>query len=169
MRQQSSESACGFCATANALKALGFDEVDEATVARWVDRVRRAQHPGLDGLDEWNLGRALTEGAPKRLGLTVRAVHVRDAQLASLALRGALEGGAVAVLAVDPVEREGVYYASHWVSAVGRVGERYLVADSADTEVVLSLTPSQLLLRWEMPGDSPSYYMLVISTHRRTP
>ncbi len=166
MRQQSTESACGFCATANALKALGLHEVDEATVARWVDKVRRAQHPGLDGLDEWNLGRAVSEAAPKRMKLVVRAVHVRDSALAVLALRGALEAGSVAVLAVDPVEHEGAYGASHWISACGRVGDRFLLADSADTEVVLSLSPSQLLLRWEIPGDSPSYYMLVISTTR---
>lgn len=162
MRMQSTEAACGFCATSNALKALGVD-ASEADVARWVDKVRRTENPGVQGLGEMNLGRALTEAAPKRYRLAARALHFPDAEQAVLALRGALEDGAAAVLAVDPEQDEaGNYAASHWVAAVGRLGSRFLIADSADTELVPSLSPSQLLLRWEIPGPSPTFYCLVI-------
>lgn len=159
---QSTEAACGFCATSNALKALGVD-ASESDVARWVNKVRRAEHPGVEGLGEMNLARALTEAAPKRHRLSVRAVSIHDPETALLALRGALEDGAACVLAVDPDQgADGSYGAAHWVAAVGRLGSRFLVADSADTELVPSLSPSQLLLRWEIPGESPTFYCLVI-------
>jgi hypothetical protein len=163
---QSTEAACGFCATANALKALGFDSVDEATVARWVNKVRRAEHPGVQGLGEMNLVRALTEAAPKRLRLTARAMLVHDGPTALAALRGHLEAGAVAVLGVDPDEQDGAMAMSHWVAAVGRVGERFLIADSAETELVVSRSPRQLTTRWELPGTPSTFYAVVVEADR---
>lgn len=41
---------------------------------------------------------------------------------------------------------------SHWVAAVGRLGDRILVADSADNDLVLSYSAEQLVDRWAGPA-----------------
>lgn len=165
MRLQSTQAACGPAAIANALRALDLAATEDK-VAKWIDRVRRAEHPGVEGTGELNLARAVSERAPKAWRLTARSMTLNDPGDAIDALTGATERGCPVVLAVDPEEGPEGWGATHWVAVVGRLGNRFLVSDAADTELVVPLTPAQLLVRWEVPTKPRSYYGLVLSTEK---
>lgn len=158
MLAQSSAASCGPCAVSNALKALGLN-VDEAEVLRWMDRVRGAADPGAEGTGSDLMARALAES---RYRIRVRKLNTPDTAYALLALRGAILDGAVAVLYVDADPDDGDE-TGHWVAAVGISGRRFLVADGADRELVLSYDDDQLTARWETPG----HYALVIARRNR--
>jgi hypothetical protein len=155
MRLQSSEAACGPNSVSNAAKALGLS-VSESDVSTWLDKVRRRDNPAAEGTTEDLLLRSMTEGAPKKLRLRARAFMVHDRAVALGALRGFLEDGAVAVLAVDGD--------THWVAAVGRNGGRFLVADGGDStgEVTLVYSAEQLAARWETAGNPSTYFGIVM-------
>lgn len=90
--------------------------------------------------------------SPKKLYQALRTVdEVSPGMLiearpdvAMLRLEAALRRGRSVILCVDNYE--------HWVAAIGVLGDRVLVADSADNELVLSLTPGEVLGRWEGGG-----------------
>jgi hypothetical protein len=50
----------------------------------------------------------------------------------------------------------------HWVVAFGLLGVSSIhVVDSADTELVQTLTPEELIPRWEGNGKRPYYGIIV--------
>ncbi len=51
---------------------------------------------------------------------------------------------------------------SHWVAVVGKVGARYLVADSAESELVLSLSAEELVERWDSGTGRQRFYGAVL-------
>jgi hypothetical protein len=153
VRLQSSEASCGPNGLANGCKALGVN-VNEEEVVRWIDRVKKA-NPGVAGTTEEELLRAISEGAPKKLRLRARGLLLYSEVEAENALRGVVTSGKVAVLAVD--------CDAHWAVAVGVNGDRFLVVDGAEVELTLSYDWSQLRTRWEVAGNPPKYFGLVLS------
>jgi ABC-type bacteriocin/lantibiotic exporter with double-glycine peptidase domain len=145
MRLQSNQANCGPTALFNAACALGkklsLEECEKAcrTTAT-----------------EGTTARKLAAGA-QRLGL-----HIDDeikegrADVAERALRYWMSMGKVAVITVDAD--------SHWAAVIGTLGrDRYLVADSADNELVLSYGYGELLQRWQTPESRRGFYALVLS------
>jgi hypothetical protein len=148
---QSTEASCGPTGVSNACKALGLN-VSEAAVVAWVDKVKKS-NAGAEGTTEELLTRAITEAAPKKLRLRARGLLVYDETTARDALTGALRRGAV-LLAVDGD--------THWVTAVGLLGDRVLVADGAEAELVVSYSWEQVNARWMVPGNPAKWFGLVI-------
>jgi hypothetical protein len=150
---QSTEAACGPCAISNGCKFLG-PQVEEDEAARWVARVSKVD-AGVQGTTEHEILRAINEGAPKKYRLRARGLAAADGALARDALRGALTRGAVALLAVDGD--------SHWATAIAVNGERYVVVDGAEKEVTVAYTWDQLRARWEVPGNPPTFYAVLVT------
>ncbi len=148
MRLQSGQSTCGQTCAANALRALG-KSVTEDQVA---NRLRRL---ALDGDPANNFG--TTDTQIRRLlesyRVPVRQMEAHEAALGVAALRGELTTGRVVCLAVDNN--------AHWVLAFGVTGSGFQVADSADSEIVVTYTEGQLAARWGASGNPKSYYGLV--------
>jgi hypothetical protein len=96
-----------------------------------------------------------TEGTPpKRLLAAIRVVgrepiriQEKRAEVAILFLSHWLTQGRSAILCVDND--------THWVAAIGLLGDRTLVADPADNELVITLSRQQLADRWG--GDGSCY------------
>lgn len=157
MLGQSSVASCGPCAVSNGLKALGL-QVDEAEVLRWMDRIRGAEDPGSAGTTADLMARALAEC---RFRLRVRKINTPDRDYAVMALRGAMVDGSVAICYVDADPESDD--SGHWVAVVGINGRRFLVADGADRELVLSYDEDQFIARWEVPG----HYALLVARRAR--
>lgn len=153
-RLQQTQASCGPNALSNGCKGLHLNISEEETT-KWVHKVKK-DNVGADGVTEDVMLRAITEGAPKKLCLHARSVLIPDRAIALAALRGLLEDGAVAILAVD--------LDSHWISAVARNGGRFFVADggATDGEVDKVYTPEELAARWENPGDGSGFFMIIM-------
>jgi hypothetical protein len=72
---------------------------------------------------------------------------------AAQGLRRLLNRGIPVILCVDECE--------HWVCAVGTIGTRFLVADSADAELVRSYDATALAERWWHKSKKPYYGVTV--------
>jgi hypothetical protein len=149
MRLQEFKPGCGAGSIANALLAMGehqFQEVIWTVAGGSSDGLA----PGrlLSGLDT--------------LGYLGRELGFRVPGSALRALRRLLGAGTPVILCVDDWE--------HWVTAIGVLGERFLVADPADAEIVLSLSEGDLTRRWfrktKRPVKQPFYG---IAVQRRDP
>jgi hypothetical protein len=103
-------------------------------------------------------GTTMTDGTPPRKIL--RAVskiegcfpvklRERRRDIALLRLKGALDQGRPAVLVWHDSEGNP---GGHWVAAVGMLGGRYLIADAADNELVLSMTVEEVATYWADGG-----------------
>lgn len=142
MRFQSSQASCGPTALYNAGCALGkklsLEECEKAC--------------GTTATDGTPI-RQLRRGAEK-LGLKVM-FEIRESRgdVATMLLEHVLNQGRAAVVAVDGD--------SHWVAAVGMNGSRFLIADSADNELVVSLWDAELGDRWKGAGRK-GFYALVL-------
>jgi hypothetical protein len=156
MRLQATQASCGANSISNACWGLHLD-ISEGEAVRWINKVKR-ENAGADGVTEDLLLRAIVEGAPKRLQLHARAMQTSDAGLALAALRGLLEDGAVAILAVD--------CDSHWVSCYARNGGRFFIADGADSDgrVTIPYTGEELQARWENPIEPAVFFMIAMWT-----
>jgi len=144
MRMQSSQANCGPTALFNAGCALGRKVSLEEC-----EKVCRTS--ATKGTSPLQLGR----GA-RSLGFTVEN-EIREARsdISAMFLRGLVMRGMVPIIAVDAD--------SHWAAVVGVLGGRYLVADSAENELVLSYSEGELLQRWQNPGARKGFYALVLS------
>ena len=130
MRAQDHQYNCGPNALHNALAALGVRRS-----ARELEVV--CGTTAQDGTSQTRLveaARAIRGTKPWVLesGMPAPAIAM---------LRDALHRGRPAVLAVDRDE--------HYIAAIGMLGDRVLVADGANNEVVLSVPDYKLLLRWD--------------------
>ncbi len=127
----------------NALKALGIERSTEEL--------------------EVLLGTTATEGTPtKRLvkgllkmeELNPRVIDEAREMVAHLSLSAALHSGRPVVLCVDDW--------THWVTAIGTLGMgRVLIADSADSELVLATDWPTLMQRWASTAKRP-YWGVVL-------
>lgn len=128
MRMQDTAANCGPASLSNALQALGITR----TQAECETLCRTS---GTDGTTVRGLQNAL-----KSLGRGWEPINERRFDVAHLRLERALRKGFAGILSVDGGE--------HWVAAVGLLGERVLIADPSDNELVLSYAPDALKARW---------------------
>lgn len=157
MRGQSHRNYCGPACVANVLRAFGYDrEATEDRVARKM-KIRPGAH--VDGHPAEGTSERQISAALSAYRLPHEQVDAHDPTIALSALRGALVSGARAILCVDSHE--------HWVAALGVAGDHTVVADPADPEIVLSLSPAELADRWRMAGDPPSYFAILVYPRSR--
>lgn len=142
MRLQDSQAGCGPASMSNALAALG--------IARTIPECEGlCRTTGTEGTSPANLIRALATVE----GVEAAVLSEAREDVAMLRLEAALRRGRPLVLCVDD--------AGHWVAAIGVLGDRVLVADPADNELVLSLAPGELARRWAGPGRFKFYGVIL--------
>jgi ABC-type bacteriocin/lantibiotic exporter with double-glycine peptidase domain len=134
-RFQSYRADCGPSALGNALDALG--------IRRSHDELVSLCGTTADGTTPTQLKRAIT-ALRESCGLTCGELKDTHADVALLRLGAVLSDGRPAILLVDSWE--------HWVAVVGRLGHRYIVADSADLRQTVHYQPADLADRWQHPG-----------------
>lgn len=155
MIYQSTDATCHAAAASNALRALGL-KYEEKQVLEWEDRIRKGGDPAAEGFNGELLSRALAEGCRR---IKVRQIVLKTGDSAFHWLFGTLIKGGSAVLFVD---------GDHWVAAVGVNGNRILVADSGDRELVLSYEEDPLMTRWNDPvPESDSYTAILLERKSR--
>lgn len=132
MRLQDNQANCGPYALKNALAAIGIERTAAELEAACKTSATR-------GTSTANLVRAIA----KIDGLYPVKVLEAKRDVALLRLRFALLQGRPVLLSWCS-ERPG----DHWVAAIGMIGERYLVADAADPELVLSYSVEELEEHW---------------------
>lgn len=128
MRMQDTAANCGPAALSNALDAMGIKRSQDECAAL-------CKTTATEGTSPKKLLAAIT--AVGRKGIVIKE---RRTSVALAFLEGALSRGRSVVLCVDND--------SHWVAAVGLLGDRVLVADSADNDLVLSYDLAGLAKRW---------------------
>ncbi len=132
MRLQDSQANCGPFALKNALEAIG--------IQRSAEELEKA------------CGTSATNGTPTRGILRAASkiegcypVVLREAKrdVALLKLEHAIRRGRPAVIAWCSQSP-----GDHWVAVVGVLGERFLVADAANSDLVISVEVDELEARW---------------------
>ncbi len=128
MRLQDSQANCGPAALSNALSAIGVVRTQEECASL-------AKTSATEGTSTKKLLAAI-----RAVGREPVVINEKRPVVAMLYLGALLAEGRSAVLCVDD--------SSHWVAAIGLLGPRVLVADSADSELVVSITRSELAEWW---------------------
>lgn len=142
MRFQSHASSCGPASASNALSALGIARSEEECSTL-------CGTTATDGTDP----RGLITGLKQIPGCSPAWIREQRGDVAILRLVASLRIGRPVILCVDGYE--------HWVAAVGLLGDRIIVVDSADADLALSYSAGEALERWE--GESrPAFIGLVL-------
>lgn len=129
MRLQDSQANCGSVAVKNALCALGIDRSTEECEILCGTTATQGTPP-----------RKMIKGLESIHELDVQVINEHRQEIAILLLREALRDGRPVILLVDNAE--------HWISAIGLLGERLIIADGADYELVTSNNAEGLQERW---------------------
>jgi ABC-type bacteriocin/lantibiotic exporter with double-glycine peptidase domain len=139
MRLQSTQANCGPASLHNALAALGIARTEDelATLCRTT---------GTEGTSPKNMMKAI-----RALGRAPEVINERRLEVGLLWVEAWLREGRPVILCVDQ--------SSHWVTAIGIMGKRVMVADSADNELVVSYSRAELVERWESDG---RFYGIVV-------
>lgn len=145
MRYQEFKAGCGAGAILNALLALGEHQFQEV--------VHALAEGTSDGIAPASIRNCLDE-----LGYGTAELKFAASPPALRALRRSVRKCAPVIVCVDDWE--------HWVTVIGALGERFLVADPADNELVVSLSTAQFLKRWLKSGKRKAPYY-GISVYRR--
>lgn len=132
MRLQDNQANCGPAALKNALQALGI----ERTMQELEAACKTSATNGTPTKNILAAAKAIEKCKPHKVLEAKRDV-------ALLRLRFALQAGRPVLLSWCSTSP-----GDHWVAAVGMLGERFLVADAADSELVLSLDVKQLEEKW---------------------
>lgn len=132
MRMQDTAANCGPASVSNALQALGI-------VRSQQECETLCKTSGTDGTSARNIIKAV-----QSLGCKGVVVKEKRAAVATLMLRHWLAQGRPSILCVDE--------ASHWVAVIGALGDRILVADPADNELVVSVDSAELVDWWTAAG-----------------
>lgn len=145
-RFQSYRADCGPSALGNALDALG--------IRRSHDELVTLCGTTADGTTPLQLKRAITALRDSCGLMGPGEMKDTHADVALLRLGAVLSDGRPAVLLVDSWE--------HWVAVVGRLGHRYVVADSADLRQTIHSTPADFADRWGYPGVRNGFYGIAL-------
>ncbi len=133
MRGQDSSYNCGPYALLNALRALG--------VQRTASELESACKTTMTlGTSTTKLVKAVNQID----GCMAVRFSERRRDVALLKLRCAIADGRPVILSWQG--------ATHWVAVVGMLGARYLVADAAEAELVLSFTVDEVAALWDEDG-----------------
>lgn len=133
---QDSEANCGVFAVRNALMALGI----ERTSKELEKPLRTTATNGTELRHIVSYLKTMKECNPM-------PIKEKKSDVALLRLEKALRLGRPAVIGWMTEEP-----GDHWVAAVGMLGERYLIADAADMELVLSVSADEVLEKWNAGG-----------------
>ena len=140
---QSDQFSCGAASLVNALRAIG-QSLNIKAAARLA-----GTHP-VNGTTDAGLLRAL-----RNLGFHPQQLSVLDDfHQAIAALRGRLMMGDPVLLSVDNDE--------HWVVAIGIIGQRVIVVDSASGDLTLVVDASTLKSRWMIHHKSHDFYTGIV-------
>ena len=146
MRFQSTAASCGPASLRNALLARG--------IARSEEELARLAGCTTDGTTARGMMRALLLVAKEHHGILPGVLSERRDDIALLKLVAAHRAGCAAILCVDDN--------SHWAVSFGMLGDSiFHLADSADDELVLHLSPEALLSRWKSSLKN-CYYALIV-------
>lgn len=138
---QTNRASCGPASLVNALAALGVSRTEEEMI--------RAAGQTVNGTSAKGLRKALADIG----GMVNAPLRYTSSDVALLSLwHWISERGRPIILCVDDHE--------HWVVAVGYLGGRFVLIDSADNRLVLYYDPKELLERWE--GPTGGYYGLIV-------
>lgn len=129
MKLQDNKYSCGAVALCNALEAAN---IESPAVDAMMKLARTSPEKGTTTK---GMARAL-----ESLSITYEKVRTKDSFAAYSVLVACLSFGSPVLMAVDND--------THWVVAVGVLGSRILLVDSADGAVVQSLNRQQVLDRW---------------------
>jgi hypothetical protein len=91
--------------------------------------------------------RKLLKGAARVNAVSPVRFREKRQDVALMRLRAALQAGNP-VLLVWTTAQPG----DHWVAVVGLLGHRFIVADAAENELVLTYLPGELADRWDSNG-----------------
>lgn len=129
---QDSQANCGPFALKNALTAIGIDRSAE-------ELEKACGTTATNGTPTKGIIRA----ASKIEGCIPVLLREKRTDIALMRLAEALRRGRPVVISWC-TDTPG----DHWVAAVGVLGDRYLIADSGDTELVRSFAVDELEMRW---------------------
>lgn len=135
MRFQRKFWTCGPAAVVNAARALGL-RIAESRIASIAGTNEK------DGTDDG----PLIEGI-RGVGLTAKSLNTEDRGAAWAFVRSSVNDGHPVILCVDDYQ--------HWITVIGVIGDRVIIADSTNTEKnrkengIHSLSRSDLLKRWK--------------------
>lgn len=147
VRYQEHPWSCGPSALVNAARALG-------------KRISEKRVRSLAGCTEAGTDESGLIHAARGLGLTATPHHSADSATAWAFVRSNVLEGRPCLICVDSW--------GHWVTVVGIVGDRVIVADPANTKVnkaengVELFTRPQLLKRWRCPNEAEPFYALAV-------
>jgi ABC-type bacteriocin/lantibiotic exporter with double-glycine peptidase domain len=139
--------SCGPAALVNAARAIGV-RVSEG-------RIRKLAGTTEDGTDEIKL-----IFATRSIGLTATPNHTKDQAAGWAFIRANVLDGRPCLVCIDQW--------SHWVTIIGMIGDRVLLADSANTKKnvsengIHSLSRTDLLKRWRCRDESEPFYAIAI-------
>ena len=143
MRLQSNQASCGAATLYNVCCALGMTGVG-------LDECEKLC--GTTAIDGTSVKQLLK--AANSLGLDYAEIKEGRADVAHLRLTAELGEGRPGALAVDGD--------SHWAAVVGMLGDKRLIADSADNELVISLEANELLSRWYNNGSGRTKFYAAV-------
>lgn len=143
-RYQSNRASCGPAALHNALAALGVERTE--------DELIRLTGQTAAGTGTRGMIKAIRAIESPEHTMVGEAYRWRGERLAKVSLWYHLsEQGRPVILCVDNLD--------HWVAAVGHLGARYIVIDSAEVGLVFHYDWEALGRRW---AQEDNYYGIVV-------
>ncbi len=139
--------SCGPAALVNAARTIGVRVAE--------GRARALAGTTEDGTDEHELILAA-----RGIGLTATPHHSKDQAAAWAFIRANVMDGRPCLICIDQW--------THWVTIVGIVGDRVLLADPANTKKnqsengLHSLSRTDLLRRWRCPNELEPFYAIAV-------
>jgi ABC-type bacteriocin/lantibiotic exporter with double-glycine peptidase domain len=147
VRYQQRAWSCGPAALVNAARSIGV-RISEG-------RARKLAGTTEDGTDEDELIQAA-----RGIGLTATPHHSKDQAAAWAFIRSNVLGGHPCLICIDQW--------THWVTVVGIIGDRILLADPANTKKnagengLHSLSRTDLYKRWRCPNELEPFYAIAV-------
>lgn len=141
MKYQMRKSNCGPAALCNALEAIGIERTQD-------ELGTLSKQTAEGGTSKSNL-----IAAAEAVGVEVVNVSEQRSEVAGWCLESALSSGHPAIIIVDNDE--------HYVAVVGKLGSVYIVADSADNDLLCFYSRDKLLERWKNEHNKYSGFFLV--------